>query len=363
MASVVQAFITQKGPRAKGEGKVSGLERWTYGVTYQVEVDSVECPPKVVSDYFKRTSTLPWFGRKWKFNGTSDAGAICSEIDVQYIEKSSVWFTVDCTFTPLEGDEPPDTRPEETEEGEPVEDPLRWRKEISITSSQSSFPVQEAIFRGFDPPNIANPFLRVGMKTPPVNSAIVPFDPPPEFDRSFVILRVAKRWPAFDEQIDGDPWRDLVNNEPFFINWPIAKLKLRIPAFRGRIKAVNATSQFENNIQNWRVETEVWIHPISWREHLADLGTVRRKGIGDPDGAGGIISVDDVDDPGIPDHEQIKDGAGYPLMSPVLLDGNGQPIKLNGAGDRPRKPPVWLNYQFYKEGRFHGCPNITDVVG
>lgn len=362
MASVLQAFITQKGPRAKGEGKISGLERWTYGVTYQVQTDAADCPPDVVKAYFKRITTLPWFGRKFKFNGTSDAGAICSEVDVVYIEKSEGWFTVDCTFTPIEGDSAPESRPSDTDDGEPVEDPLQWRKEISVTGSQSSFPVVDAIFRGFDPPNIANPFLQPGLRTIPVNSAVVPFDPPPEFDRSFAVLRIAWRQAQYDEDKIA-PWRDMVNSDPYVINWPRYNFVFGIPQYRGRIKQFGGSSSYENNVQHWRMELEIWVHPISWREQLADMGTVRRAAFGDPDGAGGVISTDQVPDPGMPHHEQIKDADGYPLMQPVLLNGNGQPMPLTKAdGGFQRPNPVWLKYQYYNERRFQDM-NIHNQFG
>jgi hypothetical protein len=357
MASVVTTFITQKGPTAKAEGKTAGEERWTYTIVYQVETDDPQTPPQVVRDYFKRDTNLPYIGRVWRFNGKNDPGAVCSEMSLDYIEKSAGRFRFEFTFTPIEGKEPPEEKP--GEDGEDTDDPLEWRKEISITNSQSSFPVEKAIFLGFNPANIVNPFLRPGMEVPVVNSAIVPFDPPPEKDMSFAILRIAWRQKDWDEG-KAQGWRDLINDEHFTINWPAYNFLFDCPKHRGRIKQFGGTSQYENNVQHWRVELEIWVHPISWIEELGDKGTVRRAAFGDPDGNGSVISSDsNIRHPGIPSHKEILDVDGNPIMQPVLLDGNGQPMKLNHAdGGNKQLVPVYLRYQYYYDANFNKIPGL-----
>lgn len=351
--------LLQKGIRTKAEGKEVGLERYTYNVTYQVQTDDPETPPKNLYAYFKANTALPYFGRKFRFNGTSDAGAVCSELNIDYIEKSEGLFLADAVYTPIEGSDPPDQRPSEDDDGKETDDPLKWRKEISITSSPVSLPVVDAVFHGFDPPNIANPFLRIGQRTPPVNSAIVPFDPPPEFDRSITIVRIADRIPEWNEEKMA-PWRETVNSERFVMAFPLYNFFFVIEPYCGRIKHLGGTSQFDNNIQHWRAEIEVWVHPVGWRDQLADMGTVRRAAFGDPDGAGSIISSDsNVRHPGIPNHKEIVDIDGNPLMQPVLLDGNGQPMKLTD-GQVTKK--VWLKYQYYEERSWAGAPLITEVI-
>ncbi len=352
MASVLQAFITSRGPSSSGESKDGADERVTYKVAYRVQTDSPGASDQIVKNYFKQNSALPWYGRVWRHGGINDPRSICSKIEVKYIERSEGWHDADFTFEPIEGGGGNESKPSESADGKLSEDPLEWRREISITSSPTGFPVQDAIFRGFDPPGIANNLLQPGMRTVPCNSAMIPFDPPPEFDRSFAILRIATRMPRYwEDQLA--VWRDVVNVAAFTFDWPLYNFHFRIPQYHGRIKHLGGTYQFENNISHWRIETEIWIHPKGWHDPLADLGTQRRATFGDPDGNGGTISTDQLPQPGVPHAKQILDADGIPVMAPVPLDGNGQPVPLKGEGANKR---VWLNYQYYPEGDFAGCP-------
>jgi hypothetical protein len=42
---------------------------------------------------------------------------------------------------------------------------------------------------------------------------------------------------------------------------------------------------------------------------------------------------------------RIADADGYPVSAPIMLDGDGQPL-------RPDRPPVYGAWQIYREARW-----------
>jgi hypothetical protein len=345
--AIESVTLTQAGADLSGEGNDPQDVQRSYTDHYVVKTDAATTSPREVEDHFKRTTTLPYYGRSWKWqhaNGGStgkDAESICSKFEVEYRTRSSGVFDVTAGFTPKDSgskQQQPDLK------GEQTDDPNRWLEVIEVGGTQISIPAEAAIFRGFRPA-VQNNKLEVGKEYPPCNSAMVPFDPPPEKLQDIEVIRLQK----YVRSVDGfGEWRGKINNDFFtidkFANYAFKRV---FAPYAVWMKEAGGVSERINGLP-WFLRTiELWVKSDTWFTEYVDRGVHRRVAIGDPDGNGGVLSGSSsrITNQVRPLSEVLKDEEGYPMTTPVLLNGNGQPLK-----DLTR--PIWMKWQLQGDTKF-----------
>lgn len=347
--------LKQEGTSLSGSGDdLDGLKR-SYTANYRVVTDDPTTSPKAIEAHFKATATLPWYGRSWRWTGTnsndSDSTAICKKLEISHRPKSAGVFDVEAMFEPKDGSEKNKEQPNNSD-GSNSDDPLEWREQISIGYTQITEPVMLAIFDGFttgaggDTRTNGTNALQRGLTYIPQNSALIPYDPLPEREIDLKVIRMTSNIPFFNSNLY-DGWISTVNNDPVNINKPNLGVFVSIDPFKGRLKAVNASSDFQNGQAFVRREVEIWVHPKGWRGRLADMGhAARATQAADT----GFVSPGDlINKPGRAEQITIKDKDDFPMTAPVPLDGFGRPLRT----DQPSRN-VWTNWIYYDERQWTG---------
>jgi hypothetical protein len=337
--AITSADLSQEGTGLSGSGLSAANARRTYHANYVVVTDDPTTSPKAVEAHFKATTSLPWYGRTWKWSGTAadrDTTAICNKFEVTYRPRSAGVFDVRVQFEPQDKEnqqQKPDTN------GDLTDDPLLWIEEIVVNYTQLVIPSEKAIFRGFDPPNIVNPFLADGDKLPPCNSALVTFDPAPERIVPIKVVRFVRWVPSL---IAAEEYQGTINNDEYTINKLIPyNFRQVVPKYHGLIKNVGGHVEYINRRFLWKREIELWINPLSWIDQYLDEGDMTRRKPGDPKPGGGTWSLTDFA-VGEPFVARMRDHRGQVITKPTNLNGNGLPL------EDPKKP-VYLKWQNYDD--------------
>lgn len=332
---------------ATGEGPLS--TQYRYNANYLFEVDEPLQGPKTILQYFRTNGDLPWIGDGFDYGAEQDSNSRCKTISPDRIDKSN-WFRVKVDFEPLESEQPDKG---EDENGNSQEDPLLWHDEIDVSYTQVTIPVELATFRGTNRNGINGSPMRVralGSDGPVINSAGVPFDPGIEYEVDVKIVRITKNVAEFDGNLNNQ-FQGAVNNDQVVINKQPYRYRDTWGPLTARIKNISGSFQIANRIPYWKKTIEVHITPVGWRRLIVDRGLERRQLPGDIrewDANGTPIQISDGDIlPGQSHHMRIKDADGYPITAPVLLDGDGAPLK-------PDRPAIYLEYQTYFEIPFAG---------
>lgn len=329
---------------ASGEASGSSPDQvsYNYAAKYWVKCDSPLDGPKTILQYFKSTAGLPWFGDSFSFGNDTDTNAKCRSIAPSYVVNSEGWNEVDVKWEQSGGGSAETTPPTNLDaNGKETDDPEDWNDEVDSSFTQISVPVEKAIFRGFTPEG-GHPFLRPGKVGPTVNSAMVPFDPPPEMEMDIEVVRFTKWQPDWDGA-EGKKWIGRVNSDAVVINKPECNFKDNWPALWARIKAYSGVFVMTKKGPWWKRTIEVHINWQGWRGVLVDRGLTGAAIDGRrPDGTV-VSSSADWDEWLFP----LVDADGYQISEPVLLDGKGKPLV-------PGKPPVYLTYTYYEEKSFAG---------
>lgn len=329
----------------------------SYKSRYLVTCDDPTDSPDRVLAFFRGHSSfngvpLPWMGRIFRFGNGGSTSSVCNSVVANYIQNSGGKYHVDAGHEPVEGGDEEDNPPQEgeDEDGKLTDNPERWRDEISVGYTQISIPAESGIFRRFVGGAGDNLVLKPGQTRAVTNSAGVPFDPLPEYEVEIKIIRITRYAVRYDNFLFRN-FQGAVNSDNVVINKPKYRFTENIPQYCGRLK-LNNEFAIINAIKIWRQTTEIYVNPLGWRRQIVDRGLDRRAMHGDPDGAGGTLSTDDIGDRGDPYHRKIVDADSYPIVEPVLLDGKGQPLD-------PGLPPVFLEFSFYSERPFAGLVNAA----
>lgn len=320
----------------------------SYVARYFVKCSTPLDSPKVVLDHFRRNYSLPWIGKVFSY-GTSNGyslAAVCRTISATPIAKSEGCYEVEVGYEPIdeeENDQPPERKLDRN--GKATSNPLEWADEIEISNYQIMLVAEQGTFRQTVPNVGGNPILRADRESAIINSAGVPFDPPPEYELDVEVLRITKYVAGYDNSLRN--YVSAVNNDAVTINKVDYKFKYDFGPYTCKIKNVAFTYGNQNGVKFYRQVAELHINPAGWRRQILDRGMARKAMAGDPDGNGSIISASDAPEAGNPVFRRIVDADGYPITEPVLLDGKGQPLS-------PDKPPVFLEYSLYHETAFAG---------
>jgi hypothetical protein len=347
--SVTEVILTGSGLTGAATGTDAGDVSNTYRATFRAKCSDQLDTPDIVLDHFRADTSLPWIGRRYDLGNGFDSSVICTSVDPQHVANSGGWYEVACRFEDENKiGEFSGSTVGTTASGEASEDPLKWSVEIDVSWTQISEPTYRAKFFGFSPPGIRNRFLRPGFIGPEVNSAGVPYDPPTEHEIHIKVVRITQNFNRYDG-FRYDRYQGTVNNNLQVIARPGFGFRQVVNPYAGKMAFYGASLGIENGEFFWRETKEVHIHPRSWIKEIPDRGMLRRRAIGDPDGAGGTLSTDDMPDEGGMFHEVLKDADGFPITEPVLFDGNGQPLE-------PGKPPVYLKWLDEVDDDWTGIP-------
>lgn len=341
--------LTQEGTSLSGQGTKTGFINRNYTAHYRVKTDDATTAVLAIEKHFQNTKSLPWYGRIWRWSSdagnATDATSICKKIDISHIPQSEGIFKVEANFEPVDIDG--DKEKPNNDNGDKDPDPLQWREQVSVSYTQISMPAMWAVFHGFttgpfaNDPWVGTNALRIGRTYIPQNSALVPYDPLPEFELDIKVLRFVRNVPAFNSN-DYDPWISTVNSDAVQIIKPHLNFQVQFSPLVARMKSINAQSDFQNGVTFFRREVEIWVHPNGWRGKLADVGFASRALNAADDG---FISPGDLENnPGRVEQILMKDKDQYPMTSPVALNGFGVPLRTD-KNDRQ----IWGNWQYYDE--------------
>jgi hypothetical protein len=335
-------------------GVVSGKDRLTakrsYSATFQAKCDSQSDTAYAVIEHFRRTSGLPYIGDGYSFGNDRDASARCKSLTPTLNQNSGGIWNVRAEYEPLDEEE---DNQKEDEDGNKQTDPRKWRDEIEVTSTQISVPVEQAIFRGSNKGGRNGQAMRVralGRNGAVVNSAGVVFDPGIESEVDIKVVRITKNVESYDAFEMGQ-YQGAVNTDQVIIDKIAYNFKDKWGPQTARIKLVSGVFQIANLVPYWKQTVEVHVSPLGWRRFLVDRGLERRQMPGDvrevrADGTPVEVSPSDNEN-GEPFQKRIVDVDGYPITTPVLLDGEGSPLQ-------PDQNAVYLEYQVYFERPFAG---------
>jgi hypothetical protein len=345
--AITSVALTQEGVKLSGNAVSTSNILRTYDATYRVKTDAATTNPKVVEEYFRTGNDdngkrLPYYGRAWQWNdgtGGGDASAVCNRFRVVHQPKSAGIFIVEVGFDP----EQVENQTRQGQDGRQTDKPDKWIETYSKSYTQISEVAEKAVFEGFNPPGINNPFLQVGVEHIPCNSALTPYNPPLE---ELVNITVHRFGTYVADLNDTDDWNDYINDQDFFVHKPFYRINFKVPKWRGWLKHVGGNLEFINNEVWYRRDAELWVHPRSWVKEYADKGTEERIAPGDrKPGPNGNETWSNTDfDVGDPMQQEIVGQNGKPIRAPVKLDGNGKPLQ----GDR-LKETVYLKWRTQRQ--------------
>ena len=336
-----------------------------YTATYRVETDTHLDQTKTIVDFFRDNArfndlALPYLDSSYSFANDVDPVALCDSIAPKRAENSQQHWSVEFHYkTPDEEEE----ETGETENGEASNNPLDWRMTCDVSFVDYTRPVTKAIYRG----GFAHNFLDVGEEYAVVNSSFAVLDPPLERSAMQQLYRFGYYRNTYPGWVD-QAFR-AVNRNPFRIqirdpntvdergqpDGEGAILDSTFLDFTCQISSVNGAIVRKNGLTLWRMSTEMLVdNEFGFRVDVLDQGVTAIGGDNYPDGMGGNF-VEANWAAGTPAQRRIMDPNGMPITEPILLNGNGQPLKL---GD----PPVYVTWSIYPETDFRILNDFIPVV-
>lgn len=239
---------------------------------------------------------------------------------------------------------------EQDKDGNLTDNPPDFRQRYRISWNHQSVDVHNAQFLGsqkglgppepevrnlpWDPAMVGRaPALAIGEFRTPSNSAFVAFDPPLQGTETDMVLKVLT-W----ELELATEWTDLigkVNNET--LKFDDANVGLPTHTFEPYTLKLESLGDLQNEFINvnwvWPLVIEFHWRKAGWYEKVLDQGREAWAGEGAPDGQGGTISANDLQE-GHPCKRRIltqavADDQQRPVPGPVPLNGSGQPVGKN----------------------------------
>lgn len=274
-------------------------------------------------------------GRPYRFGDGFDISAVCRSVTANYIDNSDGLYDVTAQFEPVQGEQ---EQPKEVDsDGNEQTNPLLWRDEIEVTTTQLSAPVYRATFRGFMPPGITDDGFQPDTVMVPQASNFQPFDPGLEDPVYIRVIRITKNIATYDQSETA--FVGSVNNAPFTISKPSYLFSHSVGQYNGLITAFGATFSISNKVKYYRKTVEVQhINRVGgWRHVVADQGNYETYKAQEKRPNGSTISESDLPPERRHERHAPKDEDGVPAVPPFPLNGHGKIRK-------PWEEPVWLIY-------------------
>jgi hypothetical protein len=299
-----------------------------YTAAYKVDTDSVLDQTATICDHFKNAGNLPYLDSPYVYANDNDPAAVCTGIDPRREAKSATRWIVTLKYeTPSSEDKKNDNNQQGRDsDGKLTNDPLMWADDIDVSFTQITVPVEGATYWGGYKGSTAA-VMKPGMFGPVMNSAFIPFVPPPETSIHIAVVRRSFYHRDFDQDLASTILGKVNSNDMTF-----NRLGYKGSWRKTTAKCIEygGTLEFINGFYVWRNRVEIHISPAGWRRFILDRGLHARAMPGDADGHGGTISALDLRD-GAPSVRRIMDVSGVPISEPVLFDGDGGPLIEGGV--------------------------------
>lgn len=309
----------------------------SYSAVYRAWTDDPLDNAETIVDYVLGTAGFS-IGDTYAYGNDSDSASFLDSIEPQKLRESSTMWEVVLNYEPVtnEQSQQPDSS------GNPSSDPTDWQDTIDENSFTTTLPVEVAMYHsGFI--GQAAAMRRPKSVGPVTNSAGMPFVP--GLEREAEVTTVTRQFysasSAASEALR--PYIGSVNVIPYNVSRVDMSYERRWEKLTARVKKVTASYRRVNGFNVWLNTIEIWVQEWGWRAELVDRGRYRRAMPGDEDRNGNVISSSDV--PRVLTQAQvtaIDDWNGDPVADDVLLNGDGQPNKLDAQ-------PVYIVYSKYPE--------------
>lgn len=319
-----------------------------YRATYEVTVDDADGDGVLAA---LSAAGLPDDGDPFHFCGETDANVSLVSLAPTRINRLQYRITANWK-RPTLAEQPIDP------DGNPTNDPLHFREEITRGFVTRTRPVERAEYLG----GFTNAHGGIAQRArtaaqggnpigPIISSAMQVYDPPLTEEVSYPVLRITRSERGYDGGTY-DEYIDTINVDEFAIEKPWYLFSESFAPYTVMMNDISAALHFHNGFSYWRVMYELYIDPSGWDVELPDRDVVARAMPGDPNGKGGTWSNDDFV-AGMPRNRQLLDPNGVPINRPVLLDGDGQPL------ENQLDPPVYTKWRIYPVAFFANL-NLQD---
>ena len=341
--------------RAGGDSAVrTATAQNTAQVVYDVQTEDSSDTQGVVLEHFRTESDLLYLYDTYEWGDSTDSSLFCKSIAAKRVD-STIW-TVTLNF---EFPKPEDS----DDQGKSSEgDPMRMPNEISVSSSQESVPVREAIYRGGFKGWVDDAALAVGgaetdneallgffegetRKTmQPCNSRFKPLVPPLEKQEAYTIVTYST---SFRE------YPSIANNSLNTINKNNVILRAYGQEFyifegTGLWKGISGNLKLFHKPMNdgtaagysiffpyWRMTFTFHVKSRGWHQEIIDMGNTRAKST--PDG------INEPFSPGRnPAADQSSELPNYAFRTPGWDDAYPERTPEEWAeilGEDPPPPP------------------------
>jgi len=323
--------ISHKELQAHATGTADKEDKRKFTAPYQVTVDDAKDGPNEIIRYLRTNGIYP--GVPYRYGNDVHPLSFCDGITPTRVSGSTDTWNVSVTYSPAEGDK-------QDEDGNPTEDPTKWRMQHRMGYSARQEPVWKAENRtAFPHPDAiilhADPYTRAqGTSGPVVNSAGVVLDPPlmkDVFDRVWQVTTFALE---YDTDLSDDTFMGRLNADTIkYHNVMVTKYgfkQITVPWPPYWVKCTDATATFKTTevasvlVNYWEWHWEFQVRNGGWLDEVLDRGISARAVPSGPDGDGGTLpaTIPEAAAAAMP----VLDGAGRRVPEMVLFDGAGWPI-------------------------------------
>ena len=329
---------------------------------YNLKVDSPRDDGQVIVDFFDTIGRGLSMGLI--YGDREDMMVICKQISPTRDPRSRFHWRAVLSYSPLDAK---DTQDEQDENGNPTEDPLDYRYEITSGTQYFQTPVEQAWNMDIMPKDGTAPgYTRALESLGPVhNSAGIVYDPPLTRDTCETVLRISGNLPSYNVNALRRKANRINQHTLMWHGVLREKYGFEMATFDSccvLCSAATADYRRENGVSFWRYTYEFRIRERAsdtnpqdgFLETLLDRGITRLANSGCPDGAGGTISPSDLE-VGMGVATAIRDWQGERVPELVLLDGHGRPLQ---GSNTLSAPPVYFRWRVhaYAEFAFPGIP-------
>lgn len=337
---------------------LGGRHEWT--APYIVTVDNPRDDAQTIVDY------LHTIGRglrtTFRYADREDSTAWCKTVTPTRMPGSLFKWQVVCTYSPAETPQPEEGQ---DPDGNPTDDPLDFRYEISSGVQMYQVPVYKAWNMDVMPKDGTSPgYVRALESLGPVhNSAGIVYDPPLMREVPETVLRVSGNVSHYDQRYGY--LAGTINQ--YTLHWAqemgrYGFLEETMSPCCVLCAGVSADYRHDNGIDYWRYTFEwrirkrtdasggnIGLNPQDgFLESVLDRGLTRIANSGAPDGWGGTISPSDIK-VGQAEAAAIRDWQGERVPELVLLDGHGRPLQ---GSNTFTAPPVYFRWRIHPYGYF-----------
>lgn len=340
---------------------VAGINnRDEWDCPYVVKVSSARDDGQVIVNYFD--SIGRGLGSSLLYGDRESMTVVCKSIaPVRRDNSVTVWDVV-LHYAPVTLSGGDDSH--EDEDGNPTDEPLDYRWDISCGTQFVSVPVWKAWnVDPFPEGGAGLGYVRNANTLGPVhNSAGIVLDPPLMRNMREKVLRVTGNVSTFDEN-----WlkvANCINEFGISISTKLQTKYQMVPRTHPKycvLCSMAAANYRRENMQSvWQYTYEFIVrqpasdtNPIDgFLETVLDRGVARLANGGAPDGAGGTIGSGDIED-GMAEAAPIRDFQQERVPELVLLDGHGQPLQ---GSNTHQAPPVYFRWRIHEFADFTTLP-------